>query len=298
MKHLQVSQHFSTAFHPQTDGQTERVNSILEQYLRCYIDYQQSNWKDYLCIAQFAYNNTKHSTTQFSPFEIILGYHPTLSIHMNPATINDTPADQRAKKIQSVHEEVKFNIAMANEDHQNYYNNKVMVPPILNPGDQVWLSSKNIQSKRTSKKFDHRQLGPFKVIEPVGTRSYRLELPGTMKIHPVFHVNLLEKFIPDQIPGRTPPPQPPIAIDGQEEYEVESIVDSRHYRRQLQYLVHWKGYTSMDRTWEAASNLDHCQDLVQEFHATHPDRPSSRRGAPPKKGASVRNRPEPSNCFR
>jgi hypothetical protein len=75
-KALHIEQNLSTAFHPRTDGQTERVNSILEQYLRCYIDYQQTNWSTLLPVAEFAYNNTVHSSTKMTPFFANLGYHP------------------------------------------------------------------------------------------------------------------------------------------------------------------------------------------------------------------------------
>ena len=68
----------STAYHPQTDGQTERVNQELEQYLRCYTSQVQDDWAKYVSLAEFAYNNRKHSATEKSPFEIILGYHPAI----------------------------------------------------------------------------------------------------------------------------------------------------------------------------------------------------------------------------
>jgi hypothetical protein len=171
MKHLQVNQYFSTAFHPQTDGQTERVNSVLEQYLRCYINHQQSNWSDYLCLAQFAYNNSKHTSTDLSPFRAILGYDPTLSIHMNPMPPL-TPADERIAEIKNALDSVKFNIALANESHERYYNKKVMAPPKLEPGDKVWLSSKNIKTERPTKKLDHRRLGPFTILEPIGSPQH------------------------------------------------------------------------------------------------------------------------------
>lgn len=81
LKGLNIKQKLSTMLHPQTDGQTERINSILEQYLRCYINYQQSDWNNYLPIAQFAYNNSRHSSTDTSPFfAVYYGYHPRLSV--------------------------------------------------------------------------------------------------------------------------------------------------------------------------------------------------------------------------
>jgi hypothetical protein len=279
MKRLQVENYYSTAFHPQSDGQTERINSILEQYLRCYINHRQSNWSSYLCLAQFAYNNSKHSTTDMSPFYAILGYDPTLSIHMNPTSVFRTPADQRAQEIKETLENVKFNIALANEEHEHYYNKKVILPPKLEPGDKVWLSSKNIKTSRPTKKLDHRNLGPFSIIEAVGARSFKLDLPKTMKIHPVFHVNLLEKYTQDEIPGRIPVALPPVEVEGESEFEVEAIVDSKVVRKKLQYLIHWKGYTVMDRTWEPAANLAHSEDLISRFHQTHPDRPGSAPGA-------------------
>ena len=104
-----------------------------------------------------------------------------------------------------------------------------------------------------------------------------------MRIHPVFHVNLLEPYQVDTIPGRQLQPVPPIIVDEHQEYEVEDIVDSRIRRNQIQYLVHWKGYNLMDRTWEPFKNVMHCQDLLKKFHAKHPSRPrpSSLHGARP-----------------
>jgi transposase InsO family protein len=194
MKYLQVQNHYSTAFHPQTDGQTERVNSILEQYLRCYINHQQSDWRQYLCLAQFSYNNSFHTSTNTSPFHALLGYDPTLSIHINPPSwAEESPAAIKALEIKESLENVAFHIKLAQENHEHYYNKKMLLPPKLNPGDKVWLSARNIKTNRPSKKLDHRNLGPFTIIEPVGSRSFRLDLPPSMKIHNVFHVNLLEK---------------------------------------------------------------------------------------------------------
>ena len=283
LKSLNVKQKLSTAFHPQTDGQTERVNSILEQYLRCYVNYQQSDWSDYLPIAQFAYNNSKHSSTDTTPFYAVFGYHPRLSIILPRSTRDITPADTRITQLRKLHQDMNFHIAHAQEKHQEFYNRKVVQGPKLNIGDKVWLSSRNIKSQRPTPKLDYKRLGPFKIISKIGSRSYKLELPSTMRIHPVFHVNLLEPYQADTIPGRQPQPVPPIIVDEHQEYEVEDIVDSRIRRNQVQYLVHWKGYNLMDRTWEPFKNVMHCQDLLKKFHAKHPSRPrpSSLHGARP-----------------
>lgn len=281
LRGLQIKQKLSTAFHPQTDGQTERVNSVLEQYLRCYINYQQSDWSTYLPIAQFAYNNAKHSTTEHTPFYAVFGYHPRLSVTLPRSNKDQTPADQRLQNIHNLHEEMKFNIKLSLEKHSQYYNKRVTKGPSYQVGDKVWLSTKNIKSQRPTGKLDYKRLGPFPIIEAIGSRSFKLQLPPTMKIYPVFHTNLLEPFVEDAIEGRSPTALPPVIIDQHQEYEVESIVDSRLHRRKLQYLVHWKGYSTMDRTWERAGNLTHCDTLLRDFHLAHPSRPSGLSQAPP-----------------
>lgn len=164
---------------------------------------------------------------------------------------------------------------IAQENHAKFYNRKVISGPELKIGDKVWLLSRNIKTQRPTGKLDHRRLGPYKILEKIGSRSYKLELPHTMKIHPVFHINLLERFIEDAIPGRKPKELPPVIINNHEEYEVEHIVDSRIHKRKLQYLVHWQNYSIMDRTWEPVENLTHCRELINKFHTKHPNRPKA-----------------------
>lgn len=272
---LNVKQKLSSAWHPQTDGQTERVNSILEQYLRCYINYQQSDWGNFLPIAQFAYNNAKHSSTNNTPFYAVYGYHPRLSVTL-PRTNKDTSsATERLKRIHDLHDEMKFNIALAQEKHSEFYNKRVHPGPKYKINDMVWLSSKNIKSQRPTGKLDYKKLGPFKIVSLIGSRAYKLELPSSMRIHPVFHINLLEPYKTDKIVGRPVKELPPVIVNGHQEYEVEYIVDSRRHHNTLQYLVHWKGYTTMDRTWEPVRNLTNSKKLIHKFHQEHPSRPSA-----------------------
>ena len=192
-----------------------------------------------------------------------------------------TPAEERLNNLQELQENLKFNISIAQETHAKYYDAHVTKGPQHQVGDRGWLSSKYIKSQRPANKLDHKRLGPFKVLSLVGTRSYKLDLPHTMRIYPVFHTSLLEPYREDVIEGRSPVPLPPVIVDEHQEYEVEAIIDSRVFRNQLQYLVHWKGYTTMDRTWEPCSNLEHCPDLLKRFHIDHPDRPKGLPGARP-----------------
>lgn len=173
-----------------------------------------------------------------------------------------------------MHEELKFNIALAQEKHAEFYNRRVTRGPIFKTGDKVWLSTKNTKTKRPTGKLDYKRLGPFEVIAVIRSRSYKLKLPHTMKIYPVFHVNLLEPYLPDKIKGRKPQPMPPVVIDDHQEFVVESVLDSRIVRNKLQYLIHWKGYTSMDRTWEPEINIKNCAKMISQFHADNPTRPS------------------------
>jgi hypothetical protein len=143
-------------------------------------------------------------------------------------------------------------------------------------GEQVLLSATNIrlasQVKQPSKKLQARFIGPYRIIEEVSPVAYRLELPPTMKIHPVFHVSLLKQYHkPDKVPDREVPPAPPdpITIDEREEFEVEKILDRRTRYRRVEYLVKWMGYPDHDASWEPAKNLNNAKEAIAEFERSN-----------------------------
>ena len=123
--------------------------------------------------------------------------------------------------------------------------------------------------------LDHHRLGPFEDVADARLKTpyaVRLALPESMQVHPVFHVSLHEHAADDPVPGQRVELPPPVVVDGEEEYRVDEVLDSREYGRwkKLQYLVKWSGY---DRpTWEAAENVDGLQAL-DCFHALYPGKP-------------------------
>ncbi|KAI0994621.1 hypothetical protein K3495_g13560 [Podosphaera aphanis] len=249
-KHLGIQARMSTAFHPETNGQTERFNAVMEQYLRSYISYQQDDWVQWLPMAEFAANNQVSSSTKVSPFYSNYGYHPrfTVTIKQTIYQIYFKPRCQR--------------ICPKNEKKP---------APRLKVGDLVFLSSKHIRTTRNSQKLDWKKLGPFPVKQIISPYAYCLDLPKSMKIHPVFHVSLLELAASEPVPGQVQLPPPPIIIDGEEEFEVEQIYDSRLTKRSgLQYLVKWT--RENNTSWEPAINMDDTV-AVEKFHAQYPYKP-------------------------
>jgi len=295
-----IQGNLSTSFHPQSDGQTERVNQVLEQYLRIFCHHQQDDWHDLLPLAEFAYNNAKHSSTQVSPFYANYGYHPRMSV-TDQAThhsgSSNPAADAFVKRLERIHQDLVQNLKDAQSKHKEHYDAKVKESPAFKIGDLVWLSKKHIATNRPSRKLDYRRLGPFKILEIVGEAksAYKLELPVQIKIHPVFHVSLLTPYKVNTLPGRHQAPAPlPDIIDGNNEWEVEKILDSRIHYRKLQYYVDWKGYTPADRTWEPAEHVANSPECVEEYHRLFPQRPSPkdlpgtlRRSSAPRRGGTV-----------
>ncbi|MBW0548319.1 hypothetical protein O181_088034, partial [Austropuccinia psidii MF-1] len=150
MAQLKISRDLSTAYHPETDGQTERVNEMLEQYLWMYVSYHQGDWKTWLPLAEFASNNSDHSSTKQSPCFTVYGRDPQFdSVHIT----QDTPAGKLSKKIESVQQDVKRELEAAINQFKRYADKSRANPPVFNPGDMVWLSYKNIKSTRPTKKL-------------------------------------------------------------------------------------------------------------------------------------------------
>jgi len=193
---LGISSNLSTAYHPQTDGQTERANQDVERYLRSYCNYMQDDWSTWLAMAEFADNNAQSSATQMTPFFLNKGFHPRMSFDADPTkpkTSRERLQMERAKDITEHMETALETAKRALQDAREAMiksANKKRKEVVYNPGDLVFLSSRNIKTTRPSKKLDDKMLGPFKVLEAVGT-SYRLQLPTTMRIHDVFHPSLL-----------------------------------------------------------------------------------------------------------
>ncbi|MBW0463138.1 hypothetical protein O181_002853 [Austropuccinia psidii MF-1] len=164
------------AYHPETDGQTERVNQILEQYLWMYASYHQDDWNTWLPLAEFCDNSSDHSSTKQSLFFTVYGRYPQVgSAHIT----QDTPSGKLSTKIQRVQKYVKVELEVAINRLKRYADKSRESPPGFNPVYMVWLSSKNIKSTRPTKKLSERWLGPFPISKKFSTHSYHLKLPST-----------------------------------------------------------------------------------------------------------------------
>jgi hypothetical protein len=150
------------------------------------------------------------------------------------------------------------------------------VHPVINIGDKVWSLRRNLKTNCPCDKLDFCRFRLFWVIKQINDVTFRLELPSLMKIHPIFHVSLLEVYKESFILGRFQIPPPLIEIDEQEEFEVSEILNFRIIRRKLEYLVQWQGYDISERTWELVANLHNTPEMIQEFHCRYLEKPSSK----------------------
>jgi hypothetical protein len=265
----------STAFHPQTDGQTERANRTLVTMLRNFVDQRQTNWDLLLSAAEFATNNAINTSTGVSPFFFNTGIHPNVPMSLlapssgpNPA-VNDfvqlrSEALILAKESLAAAQERQ---ATAADTRRRDHNFKV--------GDQVLLSLENItlpaDRTRTSQKLLARFAGPHTIIEQLSPVSFRLELPPTMNIHPVFHVDRFRQYHPSPpaFGPRTPARPAPEIVEDEEEYEVEGIAEHRTNNKRREYLVQWQGFPREDWTWEPEDNLAHCKTILNKYKRDH-----------------------------
>ena len=182
-------------------------------------------------------------------------------------------AEKRLSLLEEVRRDCQASLELAAERMKRYYDRQVQEAPIFQPGDKVWLDARNLKIRQPSRKLSPKRLGPYKVIRRTGDLDYELKLPPSVPVHPVFHVSLISPYKNSPIPGRMPTEPPPIEVEGEEEYEVEHIKDSRIFRRQLQYLVKWKGYDDSHTSWEPARNVANARRLVEAFHHQHPSAP-------------------------
>ncbi|KAJ1041134.1 hypothetical protein NDA10_004492 [Ustilago hordei] len=223
-----VKHSLSTAYHPQTDGQTERVNQVIEQYLRMYCNYEQNDWANLLDTAAFVYNNTVHNSIGVSPFFACYGWnpkaHPDIPQRLG---VNDPgrfeylmDGKERCKYLQEqIREAQRRSVDQYNRKHKDIE---------FKVGDTVYINRRNWKTRRPTPKLDTRFAGPY----PVQERP-------------------------------TMPPLPDEDLD----FEVEALIDKRSHNGTTEYKVLWRGYSEEAASWEPVENLN-CPDLIQEYEVS------------------------------
>ena len=164
----------TTAYHPQGDGQTERVNQELEQFLHLFINQRQDDWDELLPIAKFQYNNHIHSMTQNIPFLLDTGCIPRMGFEPDQCQSNLESVNEFKEWMESALKEAKVALAKSKDNMAKYYDWKRTPAPDYQPGDRVYLNASDIQTTRPSKKLSHRRLGPFRIIKKVRNGTYQL----------------------------------------------------------------------------------------------------------------------------
>jgi hypothetical protein len=269
----------STAYHPQTDGQTERVNRVLEDIIRHYVGNDQGDWDEHLATAEFAINNAHHESTGTTPFRLNNGRDPRLPLSI-PGRSRVPSAAAFADKMSEGLARAKKCIQAA-QSRQKRFADDHRRELMFSIGDKVLLSTKNINLLLTKDRASNtvkllpRWMGPFTVLRKFGEVAYELQLPPHMRVHPVFHVSLLKSFIPD---GKAPPPVPEMA-DGELKYQIETILAHRMVKVRgrkakgkkpkhlYQYLIRWAGYDTAHDSWEPDVTISECETLYHDYWA-------------------------------
>ena len=282
----------STSHHPQTDGQTERANRVLEEALRAYINKSHRDWDERLPLLEFAVNSAVSSTTGRSAFEMNCGENPPLPVDHLVVDTNAASVEEMLTTMMADVEEAKLNIQAAQE-RQAVYANQNRREFEFNVNDSVLLSTKHLMKENKKQKNKLRALfvGPYKVLERVGAVAYKLALPKEMlqrRVHPVFHVSMLKPYVQSeafadrqqqtQTEEEKKEIEEEIQSDQSEQSEqveeqkvVERIVDERTIkrgrRRIKQFKVLWKDQPEHEATWEEQQRMyEEAMDAVNEYY--------------------------------
>jgi len=261
---LGIKTKLSTAFHPQTDGQTERMNQEVEQYLRFFIEHRQKDWLEWLAMVEFAVNNKVHMAIKTSPF--MANYGKELRIGGDIRRKGKVESvTEFVKKMKRVHEETEAALRKIQEEMKRYADRGRKEAENWKKGDRVLLSTKDLVFKeRPSKKLMERYVGPYTIEKVVSSNAVKLRLPSSMRIYLVVNISQIVRY-KEQMKGQKKEEGKPVEVEGVEEWEVEKILNKKKMKEVEKYLIRWKGFIAEGDTWERKENLKNAEELIKEF---------------------------------
>ncbi|PNX76538.1 hypothetical protein L195_g032490, partial [Trifolium pratense] len=248
---------FSSAYHPQSDGQTEVVNRCLETYLRCLTGRQPKQWPRWLSWAEYWYNTNYHASLKTTPFEALYGRTPPVLVKGNESLSAIEEVNRLTAERNVVLEELKDQLLKA-QDKMRTQANKHRREVAYEVGDMVYLKIQPYKLQKLAKRFNQklspRYYGPFEILQKIGAVAYKLQLPDDSRVHPVFHVSLLKKAL---APNIEPQPLPSCMNESwQLEPEPEETLDTRRNDTgEMEVLVKWKGLPAFENSWELVDKL-------------------------------------------
>ena len=258
---LGIETRLSTAFHPQTDGQTEQMNQELEQYLRFFVEHRQKDWPEWLASAEFVVNNKVHTATKVSPFMANYGKEVRMGRDIRKKRKVES-ATEFVERIKKIHKEAEVALKKTQEEIKRYADRSRKK---TKKGDRVLLSTKNLVFKeRPVRKLTERYIGPYTIEEVVSTNVVKLQLPSLMRIHPVVNVSWIVWYR-EQVRGQKKEKRKPVEVEEVKEWKVEKVLNKKKMRGVEKYLVQWKGFTVERDTWERRENLKNVEELIEEF---------------------------------
>uniref|UniRef100_J3NB79 Integrase catalytic domain-containing protein n=1 Tax=Oryza brachyantha TaxID=4533 RepID=J3NB79_ORYBR len=261
----------STAYHPQTDGQTERVNLCLEAYLRCFVHSKPSHWSKWLALAEFWYNTCFHSALGTSPFVALYGHEPR---HLGIDSVDacsfydvQTWISERGTIIRLLRQHLE-----RAQQRMKAQADKNRSERVFAVGDMVYLKLQPYVQQSLARRAHHklafRFFGPFRIVARVGEVAYKLDLPATSSVHPAFHVSQLKRAVSSGAPVCPAIP----STWGDQQVPVQ-VLDTRHQSRGSglvkQLLIQWDNLPASFATWEDESAVRLTRTLAKKKPTTH-----------------------------
>ena len=270
-----INQTMTVAYRSAANGQAERMNRTCEEILRC-LTKTPEEWLDALVTVEFIVNTTKTGPLKSAPFETLYGKVPRGEFANWTELVEDKQnilGDVKTwmKTVKEKQERVHA-ILVAQRDKRISQANESRLDTKYKEGDLVWLSTKDIKLRNThkSKKLQPKFIGPYEVIEAIGSNRYKLALHEGVRIHPVFPADKLKPYTASTFPGRKQPRPAPVMVDGEYEWTVEKLVGHRIVRGKPFIVVQWRGYGVEDNTTEPAEQVAmDVPDLYRRYVAAH-----------------------------